>query len=205
MNQPFADSSHPLAKALNALVHQRLLLLLPGWLDASSCKELLRQLQSCPTSPAEAESYGANAQARRTQMLDVPASIESGMVSRFEPLAAQLGSHFGLTIGSHERPQFLKYGPGDFFSAQRDRIDAPVYRERRLSLVLFLNDHESQPGFAGGRLSLFVKHPQDPEKLMGVPIPPAAGLLMAFDSRLLHEVTPVTAGERFTMVTWLAV
>ncbi|MEZ0375172.1 MAG: 2OG-Fe(II) oxygenase [Candidatus Sericytochromatia bacterium] len=205
MSQPFADSSHPLAKALNALVQQRLLLLLPGWLDAGSCKELLRQLQSCPTSPAEAESYGASAPTRRTHMLDVSASIESGMVRRFEPLAAQLASHFGLAIGRNERPQFLKYSPGDFFSAHRDRIDAPVYRERQLSLVLFLNDHESEPGFTGGRLSLFVKHPQNPDKLMGVPIPPAAGLLMAFDSRLLHEVTPVTAGERFTVVTWLAV
>jgi predicted 2-oxoglutarate/Fe(II)-dependent dioxygenase YbiX len=29
------------------------------------------------------------------------------------------------------------------------------------------------------------------------------GLLVAFDSGIAHSVTPVTHGERFTVVTWL--
>jgi SM-20-related protein len=33
---------------------------------------------------------------------------------------------------------------------------------------------------------------------------PEAGLLIAFRSEMLHEVEPVTSGERVTIVSWYA-
>jgi SM-20-related protein len=37
---------------------------------------------------------------------------------------------------------------------------------------------------------------------VGFPLIGEAGLLLAFRPNLVHEVTPVTHGERCTVVTW---
>jgi predicted 2-oxoglutarate/Fe(II)-dependent dioxygenase YbiX len=37
---------------------------------------------------------------------------------------------------------------------------------------------------------------------VGLPLAGEAGLLIAFPSHLVHSVSPVTAGERYTLVTW---
>jgi SM-20-related protein len=36
----------------------------------------------------------------------------------------------------------------------------------------------------------------------GLPLSGEPGLLVAFDSAMVHGVTPVTRGERYTIVTW---
>jgi hypothetical protein len=36
----------------------------------------------------------------------------------------------------------------------------------------------------------------------GVALAPEPGLLVAFPSHVVHEVTPVTAGDRYTIVDW---
>jgi SM-20-related protein len=38
---------------------------------------------------------------------------------------------------------------------------------------------------------------------VGLPLVGEEGLLVAFKSNITHAVTPVTHGERFTVVTWL--
>lgn len=201
----FSDTQHPLAQALGNLIQQRLLLLNPGWLDPVTCQDWIRQLAHRPGEPALSEDHGYQGAEplRMVKILD-PGPLEQIFMQRLQAFAPQLAAHFRQQPSRHERPQFLRYGAGDYFRMHRDLIDAPVYRDRRISVIVFLNDHECSPSWRDGRLSLFVRNPQAPDQLMGVPIPPAQGLLVAFDSRLPHEISEITAGERYTVVTWLA-
>jgi SM-20-related protein len=38
---------------------------------------------------------------------------------------------------------------------------------------------------------------------VGLPLVGEGGLLVAFESGTTHSVTPITHGERYTVVTWL--
>lgn len=70
-----------------------------------------------------------------------------------------------------------------------------------MSVVVFLNDAAAPITFEGGQLRLYgVLDPARDD--LGVDLEPRAGTLVAFRSDLLHEVTPITAGDRFTVVTW---
>ena len=94
------------------------------------------------------------------------------------------------------------YRPGDFYRPHRDRAAragdfVEGARSRRVSVVLFLND-----GYSGGALTLYGLVDDPKWRAYGFPIAPAPGLLIAFASDLVHEVTPVTAGERCTAVSW---
>jgi predicted 2-oxoglutarate/Fe(II)-dependent dioxygenase YbiX len=197
-------AEHPVARALAELTQQGQLLLLPGFLQPELCQNLLTQLRTCPLAPAETDYANKGAEPRRTSLLDVPLSLEQDLMARLSAVSALLSQHFKRPLTRHERPQFLKYQPGDFFKLHRDRTEAPIYAERSLSLILLLNDHSSEAAFEGGRLSFFRPHPQDPARLQGIPLPPEQGMLIAFDPDLLHEVSALSSGERYSVVTWLA-
>ncbi len=72
-------------------------------------------------------------------------------------------------------------------------------------MVVFLNEPGETldpPGYGGGLLT-FAGLLDDPKlRTVGVPLVAETGLLVAFRSDMLHAVTPVTHGERYTIVTW---
>ena len=111
--------------------------------------------------------------------------------------------HFGLKLSECEESQFLRYQEGDFFVAHQDgntgllRLDT----ERRLvSTVIFLSRETDTPdpnGYCGG--SLVFTNLRVPEQFHVRADP---GTLVAFRSETTHEVTPVTYGERYSIVSW---
>lgn len=117
-----------------------------------------------------------------------------------------VAKHFGVTVSECEEPQFLRYQEGDFFVAHQDgntgllRLDT----ERRLvSTVIFLSRETDsrEPGpnaHCGGSL-VFTNLRGKPDKFHVRADP---GTLIAFRSETTHEVTPVTYGERHSIVSW---
>ena len=68
-----------------------------------------------------------------------------------------------------------------------------VAHTRKLSMSLQLSDEKS---YDGGDLILYY----DQQKY---PTPKSKGTIIVFDSRITHEVTPVTRGERYSLVKWI--
>ena len=118
-----------------------------------------------------------------------------------------IGEHFGVRLSECEEPQFLRYKIGDFFVAHQDgntgllRLDT---EQRRVSTVIFLNRESDAPGpdvYCGGSLiftNLRAVKAED-AKFRVVADP---GTLIAFRSETTHEVTPLTHGERHSIVSW---
>ena len=52
--------------------------------------------------------------------------------------------------------------------------------------------------FSGGALRLY-----QGEAGRHITVAPRAGRFVAFPSRMVHEVTPLTAGTRYSLVAWL--
>jgi len=68
-----------------------------------------------------------------------------------------------------------------------------------------VNPHADVPRdgcYGGGALTLYELFDGTGGQKIGLPVDPEPGLLITFVSSLLHSVTPVTHGERCTVVSW---
>jgi len=116
-------------------------------------------------------------------------------------LCSELERHFSVTLSDHEGPSLLSYPPGGFYEPHVDRADAteahlpPV--ARRISVVILVN-----ADYVGGALTFYGLVDDPGWQDYGFALDPEPGLLIAFPSHLRHEVTPVTSGDRFTIVDW---
>lgn len=138
---------------------------------------------------------------RRTLSVQLPVDSQQPIRAVFDRLMPDLSAHFGVNLTAYEEPQYLRYGPGSFFTAHRDRprADHLDTSDRKASLVIFLNND-----FEGGELTFYGLVNDPGFENAGFPCDAVPGLALAFRSDTLHEVTPVTRGERFTIVTWFS-
>jgi SM-20-related protein len=133
---------------------------------------------------------------RKATRLAISGATRDSVTEWLERERPRIADHFGRPLEECEEPQFLSYGPGDYFVAHQDGNTALVHDEsrfRRVSVVLFLSDPATE--FAGGALVL------DPFGTRRE-LAPAPGTLVAYPSETTHEVAPITDGERLTIVSW---
>lgn len=95
-------------------------------------------------------------------------------------------------FGINEAFQFTNYiAPAGKYGKHIDRsINIPV---RKLSISIQLSNPEE---YEGGELKIF-------DRDEGIVMSKEQGTLIMFPSYTLHEVTPVTKGERNSLVTWV--
>lgn len=141
-----------------------------------------------------------NEEARRTKYLVLPERLTAELSYRLMSLKPELEAFFGIELLGCHPPQLLAYHPGDFFRRHRDQmIEADRFTMvRNLTMIVFVN----QPGedYTGGELMLYEVRPGWPDE--GLAFPAASGQLLAFRPHLYHEVLPVTAGLRYTVIDW---
>ncbi len=88
--------------------------------------------------------------------------------------------------------QFTEYKEGQYFDWHTDSTTT-IYRQRFTSIVIQLNDD-----YTGGVLEI-----KNIKKEL-VPIENKIGTLYVFNSRLLHRVTPIIDGTRYSLVNWVS-
>lgn len=184
-------------------------LTLPGFLAEPEVRELRHELRGCAGESAPV--YGRNQagsvdlRTRATTRLLVGDATRARLVSALESARPELESHFRLALTRCEPPQFLRYEAGGFFVAHQDGNTPLLHddtRFRRISIVLFLSSPATSAGAEGyGGGELVLHGPLRGPTLREV-YTPAPGTLLAFRSETTHEVTPLTFGERYTVVSW---
>lgn len=185
-----------------------------GFFEPELCSKIQSEMQSTPSTPSTVvEKQGpddaVDEKTRRTKSAKVSSPTVSLVEERLLALKPALERHFDATLSGCQKPQFLIYREGDFFRAHPDNStdpDAPEFvKERQVSAVIFLNNEseDSAPGsYGGGSLTLYGLMGDPRRENLGFPLQGEAGLLVAFHPGILHEVTPVTHGERYTVVSW---
>ena len=111
---------------------------------------------------------------------------------------ANENSDWKFEISWLESMQFTKYHVGEKYDWHTDTIVSEKYDEdvRKLSFSVLLNDD-----FEGGEFQLEVASPSTPERFRTVPM--QKGDIIVFPSYIWHRVTPVTKGERHSLVGWI--
>ena len=180
------------------------------FLEPHHCQEIVAEMKASPADAATVygrTTTGAVEQNVRQTLRIRPSSTTVEFVTqRFLACKQNLEQHFALTVTELEDPQFLHYREGDFFVAHQDgntgllRLDT---ERRRISLIVFLSRESETPqpdAYCGGSLIFTNFRPGTEEgtfRTIGEP-----GTLVAFRSETTHEVTPVTYGERYSIVSW---
>jgi SM-20-related protein len=183
------------------------------FLSETVCAELCASMESGASLTATVARAGRDhvldTKVRRTRGALLPASLRSPVEAGLAAMRPQLAEHFAVELGDHETPQFLAYSKGDFFRAHQDNSEDPTLaefiRRRRVSVVVFLSRQTRfpEPGsHCGGELTFFQLAGLAGDAGLRARLWGQPGLLVAFDSRQLHEVAPVTHGFRASMVTW---
>jgi SM-20-related protein len=181
-----------------------------GLLDADESAGLREEMTAAAAKAAtvaEGETADELDEGQRSsKWAQVSEETRARIQERLLSLKPSLEEHFGDELSGCQKAQFLVYREGDFFGAHHDTSAeedaADFVRERRISVVLFVNGMSEAPApgfFGGGALTFYGL--MDDERI-GMPVDAEPGLAVAFPAEKLHGVTPVLHGERFTVVTW---
>lgn len=118
-------------------------------------------------------------------------TAEDIMARVWNLLAMINDKYFGFELDGMEHLQYTLYRQGDYFSWHMDKgSDSP--RPRKLSMTLQLS---SPAEYEGGELELNTGS-------SFALAPNTLGSVVAFPSWILHQVRPVTKGERRSLVVW---
>ena len=106
------------------------------------------------------------------------------------------GSRWRL-VGLNERLRFLRYDAGQRFEMHHDgaferpRRGALAGQRTFVTVLLYLNE-----GYEGCETTFY-----DAEGGGAAPLPPATGLVLLHDHRILHAATPLRAGRKYVLRT----
>lgn len=182
-----------------------------GFFDAALCAKLRSEMRSATGVPGRVwvgDRYVED-QRRRTTVVDVSPGVNSLVEARLLALKPALEEHFQTELGACQPLQFLRYRTGDYYRRHPDRDDDPgaarTPKDRKVSVVIFLNRQSPHPEdgcYCGGALVFYGLAANPALKHHGIPLAGEEGVLIAFRPGIVHEVTPVEEGERFTIGTW---
>ena len=180
--------------------------------DAELCAALRAEMRWQSGSPAMvggAATRTVDEELRRASCVEVSSHTKSLIKERLSDLQPELESHFKIALKGFEKPQFLVYREGCFYTTHQDSSDDPqaieYFRERKVSIVIFLNDESEEPAqevYSGGQLTFYGLINDPLWKHCGLPLIGERGLLIAFRSDVMREVKAVTRGVRYTIATW---
>ena len=184
------------------------------FLDAEHCAQLCSEVNASPTTQGrvggDASRKGGWVDESRRSVLcaGVPKPTKLLLRSRLTKLKPSLEGHFQVSLNACDGPHFLRYGQGNFYTPHKDvDKDTPDHLlGRQVSIIVFLNPSSQDPafegGYSGGDLTFYGLLRGEPWEKCGFSLDASPGLLIAFRPDLLHEVKPVTFGQRLTVAAW---
>ncbi|MDH3695260.1 MAG: 2OG-Fe(II) oxygenase [Gammaproteobacteria bacterium] len=182
------------------------------FLNTEECRVLCNDIRNAARAPATVVTDGqsfVDISIRNASAAKVTNESRALIMGRLEQLKPNIENHFNLALTTIEQPHYLRYGKRDYFSVHADADTYPPESSsiphRKVSAIIFLNNQSgknSKCEYSGGSLILYGIMDDPRSKDYGFSVDAVQGQLIAFPALTLHEVTPVTAGERFTVASW---
>lgn len=165
--------------------------------SASECDRIIALARSAPLADAGLVRSVSDHRIRRADLawLDEREGAD-WVMDRLVALVARANREaFDFALSEFaESAQIARYGAerAGHFDWHSDIGSGPVARRRKLTVVVQLSEPAD---YAGGALELM------PDARV-IAAEPARGTATVFPSFVLHRVTPVTAGERWSLTLW---
>jgi len=144
-------------------------------------------------------------------MEDISSEITDKLREKLRMAIPDLEEFYSVRLFDVQPPKFIEYRPGDFYKPHTDFMDdlgglvkegerAPKYRG-----IVYLNDESNEAfegAYCGGNLTFHGLLGDSAFASYGFPLVGECGLLVTFPPDVLHEVTPVTYGNRYSIASW---
>lgn len=161
------------------------------------CARIVELAKSLPQSKAQVgggDSGAVVAEKRRTEVSWAEWSPETDWIYKklSDAVASSNAKWWGFHLAGFMEPIQLTHYLGQdegFYDWHEDHGDSGAFLHRKLSIVVLLNDE-----FEGGDFELFN---------LGKPKEMGKGTAIIFPSYKVHRVTPVTKGDRWSLVSWI--
>jgi predicted 2-oxoglutarate/Fe(II)-dependent dioxygenase YbiX len=167
----------------------------------SLCQEMIRSDKTkAATYSKKHDREQVNGRVRETRYCDISDESQVVVSNRVKRLKPRLERFFDTNLSdSFEHPKYLHYSKGDFFPPHTDN-----QLDRTINITVNLNSKRSSPtelGYEGGELPLYglIKHEKFANR--GISTPTTTGSLIAYPVDIVDEVTPITYGSRFSIVS----
>ena len=170
---------------------------IPSALTEAECDSLVELCTAAPKKDAGLVRATTAHQIRRADLVwldDLP-QVAWVMDRMIGLVAAANRDSFGFDLTEFaESPQVARYGAErqGHFDWHSDIGAGALAAKRKLTMVVQLSDPAD---YAGGTLDLW------PDSHVR-PVPRQHGLAVVFPSFVLHRVTPVTSGTRWSLTLW---
>lgn len=185
---------------------------IPGVLAPAECRAIVDEIDAAHQEQAEiwlGRDFGVHPESRSGGVAALTTATEGLVQDRLWSVMAQLEERYRCEVSHLSGVTALIYRRGDHFAAHSDggvEEDAPPeVTRRRVSLVVALNDGAGErPDFTGGELHFYPSCPPsfEPAPHDFVAVRSEPGLLIAFPSPMVHRVTPVIEGRRYSLALW---
>jgi PKHD-type hydroxylase len=185
---------------------------IPGLLTPDECRAIVAEIAAAAQEQAEiwlGQEFGVHPESRLGAVATLTRATEGLVQDRLWDVMAQLEARYRCEVSHVSGVTALIYRRGDHFAAHSDggvEEDAPPeVTRRRVSLVVALNDGAGEaPDFTGGELHFYPSCPPgcQPATHDVVAVRSRPGLLIAFPSPMVHRVTPVVEGCRYSLALW---
>ena len=143
---------------------------------------------------------------RKTYKPKLSNTLTDKILNKFDTnIKPDIEEFFNLKLKTVNPMQTLYYAEGHFFKPHMDDVKVNTETEyKKITVVIFLNDQSKKDnisGYAGGDLKLHGLFIEFPEKALTVPS--RKGLMVAFNSDIVHEITTIKSGDRCSLAIWL--
>jgi predicted 2-oxoglutarate/Fe(II)-dependent dioxygenase YbiX len=185
---------------------------IPGFLTPDECRAIIGEIDAGIQEQAEiwlGQEFGVHPESRSGAVATLATATEELVQDRLWGVMAQLEERYRCEVSHVSGVTALIYRRGDHFAAHSDGgVDAdapPEITRRRVSLVVALNDGAGEtPDFTGGELHFHPSCPPGADSAAHdhVAVRSRQGLLIAFPSPMVHRVTTVVEGCRYSLAMW---
>lgn len=130
----------------------------------------------------------------RTRVLASASAIAADTTEHTKAMAKACAQMANMFVGARfndSTTQVAKYLVGDHLAWHADKNPIPSQRHIEVSVIAQLSNPDD---YEGGEVRY-----RDPETGETKTLPKAQGTVMAFPSTMMHTVTPITAGERYSL------
>lgn len=164
-----------------------------GYFSAAECERIIALSEKMrPLEGGIMEDSRAAPEVRQSSVFFVDRNDDTQwLFAKLDVATTEINQVFGFEIVGIREVQLACYRAGHFYDWHMDIGKGPLSM-RKLSLSLQLSDPGS---YEGGELE--IQHGESRTA------PKALGTVIVFPSYLSHRVTPVTRGNRWSLVAWV--
>jgi len=191
------------------------LIALRNFLDRDFCDELCEEIKNSPKGKGKFRNLHTGDDVideevkKRSESTEFSQDFFQTVSSKLGDLIPKIEKQYEVELEGVQPPKFCLYETGDFYGFHIDAGEheniADDAKERKVSAIIFLNEESRVPidgSYCGGNLTFYGLMENETFGKFGLPLVGEPGMLITFPPTLGHEVTEVTAGERYTIATW---